>query len=181
MMPGMIRTTRHHIVGGDPTALADAFDERHASCRAVFNRVVDEADRRGKVPSRFDLFKELTRWRRAGVAGDAPVAVQRGAALQARTACAKHREHVEKTAWRLNEDWQRETLAVEWLDQLPNGRGAPTGDKALKAWLDGLPKARAPDKRTRNALLHKPLKRVPVVRDKRERGAAANHKAVVQR
>ena len=166
---GMIRTTRHRIVGGDPIALADAFDEQHASCRAVFNKVVEEADRRGKVPSQFDLFKGLTRWRHAGVVGDAPVTVQRGATLQARTACAKHREHVEKTAWRLRKDWQQEMLAVEWLDQLPKGCDAPTGNKALKAWLDELPKARTPDKRVRDALLHKPLKRVPVVRDKRDR------------
>ena len=166
---GMIRTTRHRIVGGDPTALADTFDEQHASCRAVFNRVVEETDRRGKVPSQYDLFKGLTRWRHAGVVGDAPVTVQRGAALQARTACVKHCDHVEKTAWRLRKDWQQEMLAVEWLDQLPKGCDAPTDNKALKAWLDGLPKAQAPDKRTRNALLHKPLKRVPVVRDKQDR------------
>ena len=165
----MVRTTRHHIVGGDPTALADAFDAQHASCRAAFNRVVAEADRRGKVPSQYDLFKDLTRWRHAGVVDDAPVSVQRGAVLQARTACVKHRDHVEKTAWRLHKDWQQETIAVEWLDRLPDSQQAPIDNKTLKAWLDELPKGQAPDRQARNALLHKPLRRVDPPRVKADR------------
>ena len=162
----MIQTVRERIIGGDAAALANAVDAQHESCRATFNRTVAEVDRLGRLPSQFDLFKRLTQWRLAGVVGNAPTVVQRGAVVQARTACAKHRDYVEKMAWRLHKDLQQEAVAVEWLAQLPNGHEAPSDSDALKRWLDGLPKSMTPAKEIRSALLHKPLKCVKAPRSK---------------
>ena len=164
-----IRTERHNIIQSeDPAALADSVDAVQRSTRVIFNNTTECIHTTGRLPKKFDLFKKVTEWRREGKVGQAPVVVQRGAALQALFSCAKHFAHVRQVSDRLLWGLAADEVAVAWLATLPDGCDAPEGRKALKAWLKTLSEGDAPAKQQRSAVLHKPLKRFRAPRETKD-------------
>ena len=125
----MIKTLKIDVVGGDPAALSAQVDALQTSTRATYNLVVELADRLGVAPSYFELCQMLTQWRAAGVVGQATASVQRGALMQARTACGNHRDHVRQLAARILRDLRQEAVAAAWLATLPLGLEAPASPK----------------------------------------------------
>ena len=164
-----IRTERHNIIQSeDPAALADSVDAVQRSTRVIFNNTTECIHTTGRLPKKFDLFKKATEWRREGKVGQAPVVVQRGAALQALFSCAKHFAHVRQVSDRLLWGLAADEVAVAWLATLPDGCDAPEGRKALKAWLKTLSEGDAPAKQQRSAVPHKPLKRFRAPRETKD-------------
>ena len=165
----MIKTLKIDVVGGDPAALSAQVDALQTSTRATYNLVVELADRLGVAPSYFELCQMLTQWRAAGVVGQATASVQRGALMQARTACGNHRDHVRQLAARILRDLRQEAVAAAWLATLPPGLEAPASPKECAAWMDGLPEDLAPSRQVSAAVLHKSKKRINPVRPAQDR------------